>query len=150
MTRLDYFKASPDSFQAILALESFVSKKANLEPQWLHLLKIRASQINGCGYCLDMHIKEARKSNMPAQWIDLISVWRESPIYTAQERALLAWTETVTKVSEQGVPDPIYQAMISHFTEEQITKLTLAIGVINIWNRLAVSFQVEHPVDSIN
>lgn len=148
--RINYMKASPESFQAVLALEDFISKRAGIDPRLLHLLKIRASQINGCAFCIDMHVKEARTDGMGDQWIALISVWRESPVYTEEERAVLTWTESLTTVAQSGAPDADFGALKPHFSEEEITKLTVAIGTINIWNRMAVGFRAQHPVDPTN
>ena len=146
-TRLDAMKASPDSINAIYALETFVSKEAGLDAKLIHLIKIRASQINGCAYCIDMHVKEARSAGLNEQWISLICAWRESPIYTAPERAILAWTDAITTLSESGAPDAVFEDLRAQFSEEDIVKLTLAVGVINVWNRLAVGFRSLHPID---
>lgn len=146
-TRIDAAKASPESFSAIYALEKFIAKESGLNHKLLHLIKIRASQINGCAYCVDMHVKEARASGLSDQWIALICVWRESPIYTAQERAVLAWTDAITTLSESGAPDADFEELRAHFSEEDIVKLTLAVGVINVWNRFAVGFRSLHPID---
>lgn len=146
--RLDYRSASPESYKAVLALELYVSRDSGLEPRLRHLLKIRASQINGCAFCLDMHVKEARKDGLDEQWIALIATWRESPLYDARERALLGWTETLTRVSETGAPDSDFEALQAHFSDEEITKLTVAVGMINMWNRLAVAFRSPHPIDA--
>ncbi len=148
--RINYMKATPESFQAVLALEDFISKRAGIDPRLLHLLKIRASQINGCAFCIDMHVKEARTDGMGDQWIALISVWRESPVYTEEERAVLTWTESLTTVAQSGAPDADFGPLKPHFSEEEITKLTVAIGTINIWNRMAVGFRAQHPVDPTN
>ncbi|GAA0464939.1 carboxymuconolactone decarboxylase family protein [Parasphingorhabdus litoris] len=148
--RIDYMKVSPDSFQAVWGLEQFVSQKAGIEPRLLHLVKIRASQINGCAFCIDMHVKEARKEGIGDQWLSLISAWKESPVYDEKERAVLAWTESLTNVSETGAPDRDFDALKSHFNEEEITKLTVAIGTINIWNRMALGFRSQHEVDLTN
>ena len=94
--RLDFRKAAPDAYQAVAALDRYVVRDSGLEPRLVHLIKIRASQINGCAYCVDMHIKHAREDGLGQQWIDLLTVWQESPIYTAKERALLGWTEALT------------------------------------------------------
>ncbi len=147
-TRIDAAEASPESFSAVYALESFVAKESGLNHELLHLLKIRASQINGCAYCVDMHVKEARAAGLSDQWIALICVWRESPVYTAQERAVLAWTEAITTLSESGAPDADFEELRAHFSDEDIVKLTLAVGVINVWNRFAVGFRSLHPIDS--
>lgn len=148
--RIDYMTASPASFQAVLALEEYVSGKAGIDPRLLHLLKIRASQINGCAYCIDMHVKEARKAGLSEQWIALIAVWRESPVYTEKERAVLAWTEALTSIAQTGAPDADFDALIPHFSEDEIAKLTVAIGTINVWNRIAVGFRAQHAVDPTN
>lgn len=148
--RIDYMTASPASFQAVLALEEYVSGKAGIDPRLLHLLKIRASQINGCAYCIDMHVKEARKAGLSEQWIALIAVWRESPVYTEKERAVLAWTEALTSIAQTGAPDADFDALIPHFSEDEIAKLTVAIGTINVWNRIAVGFRAQHKVDPTN
>lgn len=148
--RLDYMKASPDSFRAVWALEEFVSTKAGLDRRLLHLVKIRASHINGCAFCIDMHVKEARRDGMGDQRIALISAWRESPVYDQRERAVLAWTDCLTLVSRTGAPDGEFEALKAHFTDEEITKLTVAIGTINIWNRIAVGFRARHEVDPTN
>ncbi|WP_299191927.1 carboxymuconolactone decarboxylase family protein [uncultured Litoreibacter sp.] len=145
--RLDYTKAAPDAFQAVYALERYVSEQSGIEPRLIHLLKLRASQINHCAYCVDLHTKEARRDGLSEQWIALVCVWRESPLFDARERALLAWVEAVTLVADEAVPDEIFDGMRAHFTDEEITKLTVAIGTINIWNRLSVGFQVTHPID---
>jgi len=148
--RIDYTKISPDAFQAVWGLEQYVSQKAGIEARLLHLIKIRASQINGCAFCIDMHVKEARRDGIGDQWLSLISAWRESPVYSDKERAVLAWTEALTNVSQTGAPDGDFSALTPHFDEEEITKLTVAIGTINIWNRLALGFRSQHEVDPTN
>jgi len=95
-----------------------------------------------------MHSKEARHHGLSEQWINLMCVWRESPVYDARERALLAWVDAVTKIAETGAPDADYEALKAHFSEEEMTKITVAIGTINIWNRLAVGFRSQHPIDA--
>ena len=145
--RIDYANASPDAFKAVYALETFVQSQSGLDRRLIHLVKLRASQINGCTYCVDMHVKEARKDGLSEQWIALVAVWPEAQIFDARERAALAWTEALTKVAETGAPDSTYEAMQQFFSEEEIVNLTVAIGTINVWNRLAVGFRVPHPVD---
>ena len=145
--RIDYMKASPDAFKAVWALEQFVSDKAGLDKRLLHLVKIRASQINGCAFCIDMHVKDARWEGMGDQWIALIAAWRESPVFTDRERAVLAWTDALTNVAHTGAPDDTFDDLRLHFTDEEITKLTVAIGTINLWNRMAVGFRSQHDVD---
>lgn len=145
-TRINYFKAAPDAFKAVMDLETFV-QNSGLERRFIHLIKLRASIINGCAYCVDMHVKESRHDGLSEQWINLMSVWRESPIYDEKERALLAWVDAVTQIAETGAPDTAYEALKAHFTEEEMTKITVAIGAINVWNRLAVGFRSQHPID---
>ncbi|WP_113317503.1 carboxymuconolactone decarboxylase family protein [Hyphomicrobiales bacterium] len=145
-TRLDMPKVSPEAFKAVLALETHV-QKSGLEPRFIHLIKLRASQINGCGYCVDMHVKESRHSGLSEQWINLLCVWRESPVYDARERALLGWVEAVTNLAQTGAPDDAYETLQAHFSAEEIVKITVAIGTINVWNRLMVAFRAQHPID---
>lgn len=146
--RLVYGKVVPDAYKAVLGLETFV-QKSGLERRFVHLVKLRASQINGCAYCVDMHSKEARHDGLSEQWINLLCVWQESPVYDARERALLAWTEAVTLLADTGAPDEDYAALREHFSDEDIVKLTVAIATINVWNRLAVGFRSQHPVDKV-
>lgn len=110
------------------------------------LVKIRASQLNGCAYCLEMHTREARALGETEPRLHLLAAWRESPLYTERERAALAWTEAITLIAEAGAPDDVYAAARAHFSEEELVQLTLAIGVINTWNRLAIAFRAVHPV----
>ena len=144
--RLNFYKAAPDAYQAVAALEAYV-QNSGIEKRHIHLIKLRASIINGCAYCVDMHTKEALHSGLSQQWINMVSVWKESPIYDARERALLGWVDAVTNVAQTGVPDDAYEALKAYFSEEDMTKLTVAIGVINIWNRLCVGFRSQHPID---
>jgi AhpD family alkylhydroperoxidase len=145
--RLDYVKAAPDAFRAVSALERYVHD-SGLPKRLIHLIKLRASQINGCAFCVDMHVKEARHDGHGEQWIALVSAWQESPVYTAEERAVLGWTEALTNLAQTHAPDADYAPLKEHFTDEQIAKLTVAIGAINVWNRLAVGFRVPHPIDA--
>ena len=149
-TRIDYTQASPESFKAVWALEQFVAKNSDFDPRLLHLIKIRASQINGCAYCIDMHVKEARKAGLSEQWLALICVWRESPLYDAKERSVLAWTEALTRVSTSGAPDEDFIKLRSYFSDEEIVKLTLAVGTINLWNRMAIGFRSRHEIDPVH
>lgn len=146
-TRLNFAKAAPDAYKAVAALEQYVAKDSGLEPAIIHLIKLRASQINGCAYCVDMHVKESRHDGLSEQWINLMSVWQESPIYTPRERALLGWVEAVTLIAQTRAPDADYEALRAHFSEDECVKITVAIGTINVWNRLAVGFRALHPVD---
>ncbi len=139
--------AAPGAFKAVLALETYVSRDAGLDPALLHLVKLRASQINGCTYCVDMHTREARAYGLGEQWIALVCVWREAAIFSARERAALAWTETVTRIADAGASDADYEEVSTQFSDDEVVKLTVAIGTINVWNRLAVSFRAQHAID---
>jgi AhpD family alkylhydroperoxidase len=146
--RLDYVKAAPDAYKAVAALDRYVVKESGLERRLIHLIKLRASQINGCAYCVDMHSKEARRDGLSEQWINLVCVWRESPLFDARERAVLAWTDAVTNLAQTGAPDDVYEGLRAHFSEAEIVKITTAIGAINVWNRIAVGFRSQHPIDA--
>ena len=145
--RLDLMKASPNAFKAVYHLENYVATGSGLDARLIHLIKLRASQINGCAYCVDMHTKEARQHGLSEQWIALVCVWREASVFSAKERAVLAWTEAVTNIATSGAPDGDYEALRAHFSEEEAANLTVAISTINVWNRLAVSFRTQHAVD---
>jgi AhpD family alkylhydroperoxidase len=147
-TRFNTIAVAPDAVKAVLALENYVAKDSGLPHRLIHLIKLRASILNGCAYCVDMHVKEARKDGLSEQWINMVSVWRESPVYSDQERAVLGWTDAVTLISQTGVPDADYEAMKAHFSEAEIGKITVAIGTINLWNRVAVASRSMHPVDA--
>lgn len=139
--RLNPYKAAPDVMKAMAALESYV-QKSGIEPALIDLIKTRASQINGCAYCTHMHTREARAPPRRERGAPhLLDAWREAPLYTARERAALAWTEAVTLVSQTHVPDAVYGKARSQFSEEELVKLTLAVAAINGWNRLAISFR---------
>jgi AhpD family alkylhydroperoxidase len=146
--RLDMTKASPEAFKAVFALENYV-QNSGLERRFIHLIKLRASQINGCAYCVDMHVKESRHDGLSEQWINLMCVWRESPVYDARERALLGWVDAVTNIAQTGAPDDAYETLTAHFSSEEIAKITVAIGTINVWNRIAVGFRSQHPIDKV-
>lgn len=137
--RMNYVKAAPEAFQAMLALSAAIGK-SGIEHDLLELVKIRASQINGCAYCLDMHAKDARAAGETEQRIYALSAWRETPFFTERERAALAWTEAVTLVPG-GVSDALYEATREQFTEQETADLTWAIAAINAWNRVAVGFR---------
>ncbi len=128
-------------FQAMLGLETYIRKSSGLETSLLGLVHMRASQINGCAYCLDMHSKDARAAGETEQRLYCLPAWRETPFYSDRERAALAWTEAVTKIAEGHVPDEVFEAARKHFSEEELAHLTLAIVSINGWNRLAISFR---------
>lgn len=148
LPRLDYPKIAPDAFRAVVALNNFVANQSGLEPQLLDLIKLRASQINGCAFCVDLHVKEAREHGASEQWISLVAVWRESRVFSAAERAVLGWTESLTRLAETRAPDEDYEPLSAHFSPAQIVNISVAIGLINVWNRLAVGFRVPHAVDA--
>ena len=142
--RLDMYKAAPDAVKAMLALEGHV-RASGLDPHLLHLVKIRASQINGCAYCIDMHVKEALDDGEDPQRLHLLAAWRESPLFDARERAALRWTQALTLLPETGANDASYEEARAQFGEAELVRLSLAITTINGWNRLVVGFRAVHP-----
>jgi len=138
--RINFKKLVPAAYRAMFALETYV-QQSGLEASLLELVKMRASQINGCAFCLDMHSKDARAAGETEQRLYLLNAWREAPVYTERERAALEWTEAVTLISETHVPDDAYQNVRQHFSDEELVHLTMAIVAINGWNRLEVSFR---------
>jgi len=132
-------KNYPDVFQAMMGLSAPVYK-SGLDPKVLHLMKVRVSQLNGCGYCVDMHTKDARLEGETEQRLYLLSAWREAPMYTPQERAALAWAEAVTKLPDQSIPDSVYAMAREQFSEKELVYLTLAIVATNGWNRFSLAF----------
>jgi AhpD family alkylhydroperoxidase len=139
---MDFRHAAPDAFKAMRDLEAGVRRSA-LEHSLLELVKVRVSQINGCGYCLDMHIKEARAGGETEQRLYLLSAWREAPFYSPRERAALSWAEAVTQVSTNDLPDELYAEVREHFDEKATVELTLAVIAINGWNRLVKACRTE-------
>lgn len=145
--RMNPFQAAPELMKALLSLSEKV-EGSGLEKSLLELVKIRASQLNGCAYCIHMHTRDARSYGESEERIYLLDAWRESPLYTDRERAALGWTEALTLVSHTHAPDADYEALKAHFSEEERVKLTLAISTINAWNRIAIGFRSIHPVAS--
>lgn len=139
-SRIDHTQASPDALKAMFAMEAVVHR-LGLEPALLELVKLRASQINGCAFCMDMHHREALEKGESLQRLTLLSVWREAPFYTEREQVALEWTEAVTLVSESHVPDDVYDRVIEHFSPSELVNLTLAITTINSWNRFSIAFR---------
>ncbi|MEW5979107.1 MAG: carboxymuconolactone decarboxylase family protein [Acidobacteriota bacterium] len=139
-TRLNASKVDPAAYQAMDALEAYV-RKSGLESALVELIRLRASQINGCAYCIDMHTKDARANGESEQRLYALTAWRETPFFTDRERAALAWTEAITLVSEDHAPDPVYAEARERFTEKELVALTMAIVTINAWNRLAIGFR---------
>jgi AhpD family alkylhydroperoxidase len=140
--RIDFAKVSPRAVQSMIGLQNYVNN-SGLEHSLLELVKMRASQINGCGYCLDMHMKDALAAGETAQRLLLLDAWREAPFYSARERAALEWTESLTLVSESHVPDEVFAAARAQFSEEELVNLSLAVVAINGWNRLVIGFRRE-------
>jgi AhpD family alkylhydroperoxidase len=144
--RLNPFTAAPKPMKSWLDW-STSTLWCGLEDSLMELVKIRASQINGCAFCLHMHTAEARKKGETEERLYLLDAWRESPLYSERERAALAWTEALTLVSATHVPDDVYRALQAQFTEEEQVTLTLLIVAINGWNRIQVGFRGIHPVE---
>lgn len=142
--RLDPYEACPELIQAMMQLEEKV-RGAGLEPSLVHLVKLRASQINGCAFCIHMHASHARAAGETEERLDLLVAFRESPLFTPRERAALIWTESLTLLSQSGAPDRDYAEIAEHFTESERVKLSMLIVAINGWNRLAVGFRKIHP-----
>ena len=143
--RLRFFAKAPELMKAVSALSQKVDT-CGLEKSLLHLIKLRASQINGCSFCVEMHSREARRDGETEQRLYLVAAWKESPLFSERERAAFAWTEAVTRIADGGVSDELYEKTLKHFSEEELTKLTVAVGMINTWNRISVSFHALHPM----
>ena len=143
--RLNPYTAAPETIKAAVALETQLAN-SGLEESLYHLVKTRASQINGCAFCVHMHTRDARAHGETEERLYLLNAWRESPLYTARERAALAWTEALTLIADTHAPDDVFEELKPHFTEAEIVNLTLLIGMINLWNRLAISMRQVHPV----
>ncbi|MBC8749426.1 AhpD family alkylhydroperoxidase [Paraburkholderia sp. WC7.3g] len=138
--RLDFYKANPAAIKSLLGVEERIGKSA-LEKPLTELVRLRASQINGCAYCVDMHTSDARKGGETERRLATVVVWRETPFFTDRERAALEWTEALTLVSHDHVPDAVWQAVRPHFSDEELVDLTLLVAAINAWNRFAISFR---------
>jgi AhpD family alkylhydroperoxidase len=136
--RVDYRKYAPEALRAMFDLEKYVAN-SGLDHKLIHLMKMRASQINGCAYCVDMHSKDARAIEETEQRLYGLDAWRETPFYSERERAGLAWTEAITNVAQTHVPDDVYDEVRKQFSEKEIIDLTIVASVINMWNRLAIS-----------
>ncbi len=143
--RLNTYEVDPKAFKAVIGMQRYVDE-SGLDPMLGELVKIRASQLNGCAYCLDMHLRDARKLGEDQRRLDILSAWREAPgFFTDRERAAIAFTEAVTLVSRDGVPTPVWQDLTTHFTEEEIVHLLMAINTINVWNRIAIATHQSLP-----
>jgi AhpD family alkylhydroperoxidase len=139
--RLNFYKAAPDATKAMRGLKHYINQSSGLEPSLRELVKIRASQINGCAYCIDMHTKDARAAGETEQRIYALNAWRETPFFTGRERAALEWTEAITLIADGHAPDELFFRVREYFDEEKLVNLTLAIVAINGWNRLAIAFR---------
>ena len=142
--RLNFYQAAPETMNALMALDRQV-QSSGLEQSLIELVRTRASQNNGCAYCINLHTRDARKSGETEQRLYLLDAWRETPAYTDRERAALAWTEAVTLISKTHAPDDVYAEVTAHFSEAKIVKLTMLIATINAWNRIAISFRAMPP-----
>lgn len=140
--RLNYSKIAPESMKGLLEIEKYVAD-SGLDRTLFELVKTRASQINGCAYCIDMHTKDARSQGETEQRLYGLSAWKEAPFYSESERAALAWTEALTLIAENEVSDSLYQKVKEHFDDQTLMALTMAIVAINGWNRLAIAFRTE-------
>jgi AhpD family alkylhydroperoxidase len=143
--RMNFYQVAPDTINALNALEKHV-QASGLDRSLIELVKTRASQINGCAFCINMHTADARQHGESEARLYLLNAWRESPVYTDRERAALAWTEAVTLISETHAPDDLYEEVRRHFSEAETVNLTMLIATINAWNRLAISFRAVPQV----
>jgi AhpD family alkylhydroperoxidase len=143
--RIDTTHVSPEAYKAMLGLQSYVDA-TRLEKSLRELVNIRASQNNSCAFCLHTHLRDARKAGETQERLDLIGAWREAPVFTARERAALAWTEAVTMVADTHVPDDVYEAARTEFSEQELVDLAMAVVAINSWNRLMVAFRISPAV----
>lgn len=143
--RLNPVTAAPGAYQAVSNVETYI-RNCGLETSLIDLVKMRASQINGCAFCLDMHSKHLRQNGESEQRLYLLDAWRESPLYSPRERAALAWTEALTLVAETHAPDDVFAEVRPHFKDDELTNLTVLIGLINLWNRLAIGFRAQDAV----
>lgn len=142
--RLNFYQSGPDAIKAMLGLEQHLGK-SSLEKPLTELVRLRASQINGCAYCVDLHYRDARKADESERRLATLVVWRESPLFTERERAALEWTEALTLVAQTHVPDEVWARVQPHFTGQELVDLTLLVGTINAWNRFAIAFR--KPID---
>ena len=143
--RMNYYQAAPETIKALVALEAQI-QASGLEKSLIELVKTRASQINGCAYCINMHTTDARKHGETEARLFLLDAWRESQVYSDRERAALAWTEAVTLISKTHAPDDVYAELRNHFSEAETVNLTMLIATINAWNRIAISFRAVPEV----
>jgi AhpD family alkylhydroperoxidase len=144
--RLNLMQVAPEAYAALSGVGRYI-ETCGLEPTLIELVKIRASQINACAFCLDMHNRDARRRGETEQRLYLLNAWREAPGYSERERAALAWTECLTLVASQGAPDAAYEALTAQFTPAEIVNLTTLIGLANLWNRMMIGLRAQPKVD---
>jgi AhpD family alkylhydroperoxidase len=144
--RLNPNEVAPEAYAALRGVERYI-QNCGLEKSLIELVKMRASQINGCAFCLDMHSKDARRAGETEQRLYLLNAWRESPLYTPRERAALEWAECLTLVAEKGAPDLAWEGLSAQFSPQETVNLTTLIGMINLWNRLSIGMRAQHPVE---
>lgn len=142
--RLDIARLAPELFHAVTDLGDAV-RKSGFDSQLLHLIRVRASQLNGCVYCVDLHVREALADGLSPQLLHHLAVWRESPLFDERQKAALQWTESITLIAQTGVPDSAFAAVKAAFTETEIAQLTIAISTINAWNMITASSRMQHP-----
>jgi len=147
--RIDFRKTAPGAMQALLTFQAYVNN-SGLPESLLELVKIRASQINACAYCLDMHTKDARANGESEQRIYALNAWRETPFFNDRERAALAWTESLTLLTEGYVPDAVFEEVRRHFSDEEVVNLSMAVVAINSWNRLLTAFRAVPRLEPAN
>src|SRR5688572_5110964 len=140
--RIKFWEVAPEPFKAMSALEGVLAK-SSIDADLRHLVKLRASQINGCAYCIDMHWKDARAAGEGEQRLYGLDAWREASYYSDRERAALEWTEASTNVTDGHVPDAVYDAVRGHFSDKELADLTWAVAGINAWNRVSIAFRSE-------
>jgi AhpD family alkylhydroperoxidase len=144
--RLNAYEIAPEAMKALRQVEAYIHN-SGLDKRLIELVKMRASQINGCAYCLDMHSRDLRRQGETEQRIYLLNAWRESPLYTPRERAALGWTEALTRVADTHAPDADWAEVRRQFSDKELADLTTLIGMINLWNRLAIGFRYQHPTN---
>ncbi len=140
--RMEFWKVAPGGYKAMSSLDAYL-RDSGLDKPLLHMVKLRASQVNGCAYCIDMHWKDARAHGESEQRLYGLDAWEESPYYTDRERAALEWTEALTNITDGHVPSALYDAVRGHFSEKELADLTWAVAGINAWNRVAIAFRSE-------
>lgn len=145
-SRMNYYRVAPEAMNAMIALEE-ATQSLSIPQSIREIVKMRVSQINGCAYCLNLHATEARTAGISQQKLDVLAAWRESPAFDEKERAVLAWAEALTRLDTSGASDPDYSKLAAAFSEREMVELTLVITTISAWNRFAVGFRSQHPVD---